>query len=345
MGNERRGKREIARQEVMVTPDGPIELYRKDKNGNEIKVPLEKVAHLAEKYRQRTNATYRPVKTSHGPGLRGHHRMVSGDNYKMNQYSRSYIYHRPAFDWYNGTGADLIDDIEEVLEPVSQAPFYSNTYDSDYDYNYDPHEEYHRRNRSCSRTGRSKSRDNDVIYIVKKKPERQQGVKEESKPVYQAPQPVYKAPQPVYQAPPPAIVYQQPEKPTVVNNAVTSIANTIQTSSKYSIDDYFQNLPSRTKQPQVIYHGQTAKSPNSYNYNEFLRTATVQQPEQAKTNTFGNGFVQQMLADLKTVALEDLKSGKNTLGLKKWLDMITFGTWLNYLNINIQNKFVFFHIN
>ena len=310
MGNERRGKREIARQEVMVTPDGPIELYRKDKNGNEIKVPLEKVAQLAEKYKRRTNASYRPVKTSHGPGLRGHHRMVSGDHYKTTQFSRSYIYHRPAFDWYNGNGADLIDDIEEVLEPVSQQPFYSNTYDSDYDYNYDPHEEYHRRNRSCS-----KSRDNDVIYIVKKKPEKQQVVKEAPKPVYQAPQPVYQAPQPVYQAPPPAIVYKQPEKQqTVVNNAVTSIANTIQTSSKYSIDDYFQNLPSRTKQPQVIYHGKTANSMNNYNYNEYLRSATVQKPVQTKANAFD---FQQIMIDLKTVALEDLKSGKNTLSLKK----------------------------
>lgn len=66
------------------------------------------------------NHQYIPIETNHGPGLYRNHTWVHGDSLRTREYNRTYIYHRPAFDWYRNDRWNLIDDIEEILAPGHQ---------------------------------------------------------------------------------------------------------------------------------------------------------------------------------------------------------------------------------
>lgn len=61
--------------------------------------------------------TYRKYRSNRYRKNRGH-MIVSGDRYVHCNLTRSYIFHRPPFDWYNSKHADILDDIEEVV-PVA----------------------------------------------------------------------------------------------------------------------------------------------------------------------------------------------------------------------------------
>ena len=61
--------------------------------------------------------TYRKFRSNRYRKNKGH-MVVSGDRYVHCNLTRSYIFHRPPFDWYDGRKADILDDIEEVV-PVA----------------------------------------------------------------------------------------------------------------------------------------------------------------------------------------------------------------------------------
>jgi len=61
--------------------------------------------------------TYRKFRSNRYRKNRGH-MIVSGDRYVHCNLTRSYIFHRPPFDWYDARKADILDDIEEVV-PVA----------------------------------------------------------------------------------------------------------------------------------------------------------------------------------------------------------------------------------
>lgn len=61
--------------------------------------------------------TYRKFRSNRYKKNKGH-MVVSGDRYVHCNLTRSYIFHRPPFDWYDGKKADILDDIEEVV-PVA----------------------------------------------------------------------------------------------------------------------------------------------------------------------------------------------------------------------------------
>lgn len=58
--------------------------------------------------------TYRKFRSNRYRKNKGH-MVVSGDRYVHQNLTRSYIFHRPPFDWYDATKADILDDIEEVV--------------------------------------------------------------------------------------------------------------------------------------------------------------------------------------------------------------------------------------
>ena len=147
-----------ARQDVMLTPEGPVELYRKDSNGRERSLNADKVTKLTAKYKNhkrqeyRRNAsikgnydfikprvTYRhqdrrPARPSRPcPHSRDYNRLaVSGDKIIEKHPTRSYIYHRQPFDWYNSYNIEILDDIEEVIRVPGtlQRPHTKSIYDS-----------------------------------------------------------------------------------------------------------------------------------------------------------------------------------------------------------------------
>lgn len=133
---------------------------------------------------------YIPIAINHGPGLYRSHTMVSGDSIRLREFNRTYIHHRPAFDWYRNDRYNLIDDIEEILLPGHQQR-------REYTYNFNPRDTYEKRIR---RRNRCRS------Y--------------ELQPQYQ-PEPKYYQEPVVYSQPEPKpVVYSQPE-PTYSN--ITSI--------------------------------------------------------------------------------------------------------------------------
>lgn len=100
-GKFRRNKpEEVARQDVMMTQNGPIELYRRDQNGQVKRIPRELVQDIQYgNPREPQQRRFRPMHTSHGPGLYRNHTMALGDKLEFQKYNRLYIYHRPPFDW------------------------------------------------------------------------------------------------------------------------------------------------------------------------------------------------------------------------------------------------------
>lgn len=102
MSRRRQGRQEIARQDVMVTKNGPVELYRRDENGNEIRVPREQLRFINSRKSQSRSERhqYKPVQSRHGPGLYRNFTSVRGDALRLNKPTRTFVYHRPAFDWY-----------------------------------------------------------------------------------------------------------------------------------------------------------------------------------------------------------------------------------------------------
>ncbi len=110
---------------------------------------------------------YRPMYTFHGPGLSRNHQFIRGDNIKETGYfNRTYIYHRAAFDWYDTRRENVLDDIEEILEPNSK---YYEVISND---NYFKYNRYHcEPNGGCGKMPRKliTRTDDDKIYIVKRK--------------------------------------------------------------------------------------------------------------------------------------------------------------------------------
>ena len=101
MSRRRQGRQEIARQDVLVTRNGPIELYRRDQNGNEIRVPRDQLKYISSCDRQqRDRHQYNPVQSRHGPGLYRNFSTVKGDSLRLRKPTRTFVYHRAAFDWY-----------------------------------------------------------------------------------------------------------------------------------------------------------------------------------------------------------------------------------------------------
>jgi hypothetical protein len=206
-----KSNKEIARQDVMVTEQGPIELYRRDANGDTRRVPAQTVRQLQQEFsgpREPYSHRYRPIHTAHGPGLYRNHQLVRGDTIEMQKFNRRYIYHRKAFDWYNSQRYNLIDDIEEILEPTRntyeisrnqelQFPKHEYGYRSGYNhYDYDPNENYSNRKRvpkkkCCESDSKQVDADDDTVYIVKKKEAPKQAYAE---PIYSTPQLEYNPP-------------------------------------------------------------------------------------------------------------------------------------------------------
>lgn len=113
---------EIARQDVIVTPDGPIEIFRKDQLGNSVSLTSEQARQLMEKYtmqqvpqrrsrsrvncRSRSRVNCRPrsrvncrSRSRGDPGLYRDHIMVKGDGLETYRSGRKYINYRNPFDW------------------------------------------------------------------------------------------------------------------------------------------------------------------------------------------------------------------------------------------------------
>lgn len=112
-----RHHREVARQDVVIGPHGPVEIYRADR------APRRKVKNdcLSTKYK---------LNRSELNTMR--HLTVNGDKISYSNPHRNYIYHRQAFDWYNSRRAIVLDDMEEIL-PVPGSlsrPHVRSIYDS-----------------------------------------------------------------------------------------------------------------------------------------------------------------------------------------------------------------------
>lgn len=194
-----------------------------------------------------SNHQYIPIETNHGPGLYRNHTMVHGDSLRTREYNRTYIQHRPAFDWYRNDRYNLIDDIEEILLPghlqnpkfdlknyYKPDPKYKR-YRRDYgdeEYTYNVNETY------ASRTRHRGNRCSSHVPVVRKEPE---------------PEPVYRPepqPEPVYYSEPKPVVVSKPEpvqQPTYSN--ITSIKTV--------------HMPKYTG-PDIVYHGKTG-NPKEYN--------------------------------------------------------------------------------
>lgn len=121
-------RREIARQDVIITPEGPVELYRRDTNGNEKALSMEQVSRLSRNVRsaplagrRKPRAELEPSQISFkNPILSAYdrtrtHLNVSGDRIVHRNLTRSFILHRPPFDWYDSNQGIVLDEIEEVI--------------------------------------------------------------------------------------------------------------------------------------------------------------------------------------------------------------------------------------
>jgi hypothetical protein len=129
---EKPKKVEIARQDVIVTPDGPIEIFRKDERGAEVRMSNEDARRLVKEYTMKQvpyrnsvrplSKSYRPRNRSHRSGIvrtyiphckteyrsssccRGscdsslhrNHMLVKGDSYRR---GKNIIDYRNPFDW------------------------------------------------------------------------------------------------------------------------------------------------------------------------------------------------------------------------------------------------------
>ena len=116
----------------------PVEVYRRDGN-NDKAIPPETLAILNTRpaciYERPKNRckkepstkpafktdydytspyiTYRKFRSNHYRKNKGH-MVVSGDRYVHQNLTRSYIFHRPPFDWYDASKANILDDIELI---------------------------------------------------------------------------------------------------------------------------------------------------------------------------------------------------------------------------------------
>lgn len=107
----------------MLTEDGPVEVYRKDSNGYERAAPVEKISELRYKthkkkpFKQEYDylEPYVTYRSSRGNINRRGHSMVKGDKYVHHNLTRSYVFHRQPFDWYDTVNTDVLDDVEEVI--------------------------------------------------------------------------------------------------------------------------------------------------------------------------------------------------------------------------------------
>jgi hypothetical protein len=139
--NRDKRKREIAKQDVMITRRGPVELYRRDAcdfddytsdrarmSSSAASTHSSRRRHGSSKYRRpmvacydtgvdfdyvKPNISYRQALPE--PYYKRGHLPVSGDKLVQNHFTRRYIYHRTPFDWYNSERAVIIDDIEEIV--------------------------------------------------------------------------------------------------------------------------------------------------------------------------------------------------------------------------------------
>lgn len=291
---------EIARQDVMITPQGPVELMRKDQYGNSVMVPRHEARQISQQcHKPRPHRRpYNPMITRHGPGLYRNHQMVRGDSIEVHTMpTREYIYHRRPFDWYNTCRFDLIDDIEEILEPSGHqyekndfhgahaeqykhhnyvGHFESENRKLYRDYDYDSHQDYaHRaklayRNQSGSRS-RSRNCEDDTIYVVKKKSEPQKSTTI---------------------SPAPEIRYYEPHSKPAASN-ITSVTTTHQ--------------PIKYSGPQVIYHGQTDKKKEDYNYNLTGKLVNSGQTNYRVGQSSESFDVKQLLVDLQTLVTTEKK--------------------------------------
>lgn len=121
MSYRRRNHQEIARQDVVVGPSGPVEIYRADRNPHRGYLERAKKDSISTKYKNNRSE----LNTMR-------HLTVNGDKISYSNPHRNYIYHRQAFDWYNSRRAVVLDDMEEIL-PVPGSlsrPHVRSIYDS-----------------------------------------------------------------------------------------------------------------------------------------------------------------------------------------------------------------------
>ena len=94
-------RREIARLDVMLTPEGPIEISRKGGRRSSDKYYVSELFDDVRRPRYSDSVPHMPI---------------SGDRIVYNDFNRKYIYHRPPFDWYNTSDAEFVlDDYEEIV--------------------------------------------------------------------------------------------------------------------------------------------------------------------------------------------------------------------------------------
>ena len=82
--------------------------------GSRCKKRVLNTAHMTEYDYTKPYITYRKFRSNRYRKNNGH-MVVSGDRYVHQNLTRSYIFHRPPFDWYDASHADILDDIEEVV--------------------------------------------------------------------------------------------------------------------------------------------------------------------------------------------------------------------------------------
>ena len=119
-------KREIARQDVLLTPKGPVELYRRDANGKEKYIRSNSVLNIDHKSKSLIDKIYS--------------RGTLYDDYSVygsNASRSSSLYRDPkgrygvAFDWYDTVGART-EVLHEDVEVLPSRRSHYDTYKSSY---------------------------------------------------------------------------------------------------------------------------------------------------------------------------------------------------------------------
>lgn len=149
-------KQEIARQDVILTPEGPVELYRRDINGAEKVLDPNDYELIKRQYKTKFDFTEYLAKSNN---------YYNGNviNYPHKRQPRRQQRH--AFDWYDKVSSkySIIDEKVQVL-PNKYDNYYDNEDEISRKSYYSPRRRYSSRSSSSRRRYRSGSRYDDDIY-------------------------------------------------------------------------------------------------------------------------------------------------------------------------------------
>jgi hypothetical protein len=159
--NHKRSKQreEIARQDIIITPNGPVEILRKDLDGKTRALSPRKLNELYNQYsignsyetqrnlytkNKSRRSKYKNYINPYDYHYQHHHsyddeyndKFYSRSNYTRHNYSKYFA--RKPFDWYKPKHAVLMDDFNEVI-PLYDTHPYEKVYCPHSCYSHDPH--------------------------------------------------------------------------------------------------------------------------------------------------------------------------------------------------------------